>query len=286
MADDTFRYCLNTSTIRGQGLGLIEAIRMAASAGYDGIEPWVRELDAHLAESGSLAEVRSAADEAGIAVENLIGFFEWAVDDDDRRRAGMEEARRCMDMAAQVGCTRIAAPPMSMTGVQTVDLRPVADRYRKLLDVGREVGVVPVLEFWGISQTLGRLSEAVFVALESGRADACVLADVFHMYKGGSPFESLRLVGPHTIGLFHINDFPAQPGRDAAKDSDRVYPGDGVAPLGGILRDLHAAGFRGPLSLELFNETYWQHEALDVARTGLEKMRLATEQALRHGRDQ
>jgi hypothetical protein len=27
------------------------------------------------------------------------------------------------------------------------------------------------------------------------------------------------------------------------------------------------------LSLELFNETYWKQDALEVARTGLEKMR-------------
>ena len=40
-----------------------------------------------------------------------------------------------------------------------------------------------------------------------------------------------------------------------------------------MLRDLHANGFRGFLSLELFNHEYWQKDALLVARTGLEKMK-------------
>jgi sugar phosphate isomerase/epimerase len=53
-----------------------------------------------------------------------------------------------------------------------------------------------------------------------------------------------------------------------------------VAPLARILRDVHDTGFRGPLSLELFNQDYWARDALEVARTGLEKMQEAVERAL------
>ena len=56
-------------------------------------------------------------------------------------------------------------------------------------------------------------------------------------------------------------------------DSHRVYPGGGVAPLGSIFKDLAASGFDGYLSLELFNRDYWQQDALEVARTGLQKTR-------------
>jgi sugar phosphate isomerase/epimerase len=49
---------------------------------------------------------------------------------------------------------------------------------------------------------------------------------------------------------------------------------DGVAPLRDILHTLRDIGFKGHLSLELFNESYWkQHDALTVAETGLKKMR-------------
>ena len=50
-------------------------------------------------------------------------------------------------------------------------------------------------------------------------------------------------------------------------------PGDGVAPLKEILRELRRIGYRGVLSLELFNRDYWKQDALTVARTGLEKMK-------------
>ncbi|MFW6189922.1 MAG: sugar phosphate isomerase/epimerase family protein [Planctomycetota bacterium] len=277
---EPFGYCLNTSTIREQEIGLREEFELAAELGYDGIEPWVSEMDAYVEEGGSLAELGRKADELGLSVENAIGFFDWVVEDEARRREGLEQARRCMAMARQVGCKRLAAPPSGAT--EATDVRPeaAAERYAELLEIGEEYGVVPMVEFWGVSATLGRLGEAVHVALQSGHRDACVLADVFHMYKGGSPYAGLRLVGPRTLGLFHVNDFPESPPREQITDADRVFPGEGVAPLGRILRDLYAAGWRGMLSLELFNEEYWKMDAEEVLRAGLASMRSAVRQAL------
>ena len=46
---------------------------------------------------------------------SAIGFFEWIVDDDDRRKKGLEEARRSLDLVQQVGGKRLAAPPVGAT---------------------------------------------------------------------------------------------------------------------------------------------------------------------------
>ena len=59
-----------------------------------------------------------------------------------------------------------------------------------------------------------------------------------------------------------MNDYPAKPPRSEITDAHRVYPGDGVAPLASMLRDLRRIGFRGVLSLELFNRDYWKQDAL------------------------
>ena len=112
-------------------------------------------------------------------------------------------------------------------------------------------------EVWGFSKSLSRLGETALVAIESGHPSACILADVYHLYKGGSGFAGLRVLGSAGLQVFHMNDYPANLPRTKITDADRIYPGDGVAPLVPILRDLHALGFRGMLSLELFNRTYW-----------------------------
>jgi sugar phosphate isomerase/epimerase len=278
--DAPFGYCLNTSTIKGQELTLAEEIDITAAAGYDGIEPWVREIDAHVDAGGTVEGLKSRAADLGLGIVNLIGFFEWAVDDAQARSAALEEARRAFDLAARIGCKMVAAPPSGVSGAAGLDLFAAAERYAAVIDLGREFGVTPVLEFWGMAKSLGRLGEALLVASECGRAEACVLADVFHMYKGGSPYEGLNLVGPKTLGVLHMNDFPADPPLSEIKDSDRVFPGDGVAPLDRILRTLHDSGYRGMLSLELFNEEYYAMPAREVAKTGLAKMQACVERAL------
>ena len=152
------------------------------------------------------------------------------------------------------------------------DLPKIAERYRALLELGDQIGVVPQVEVWGSSRTLGRLGEAACVAIEAGHPKACILPDVYHLYRGGSDFGGIKLLAPSAIHVFHFNDYPADPPRDKLTDADRVYPGDGVAPLEPLLHDLAAGGFHVTLSLELFNRNYWSQDPLLVARTGLEKM--------------
>jgi sugar phosphate isomerase/epimerase len=263
------------STVRGQKLTLPEQVDLAAKAGYDGIEPWINELRQYEQAGGSLSDLRKRIADHGLAVASAIGFAEWIVNDPARRQAGLEQARRDMELVAAIGGTHLAAPPAGATRDTAVNLFEAAERYRTLLELGVSQGVIPQLEVWGFSATLSRLGETMLVALESKHPRACVLLDVYHLYKGGSDFSTLRLISGAAMHCFHMNDYPATPPRETIRDADRVYPGDGVAPLPSILKDLLATGFRGFLSLELFNATYWQQDALTVARTGLEKMRAA-----------
>lgn len=275
-----FRYCLNTSTVRGQKLGIEREIELAAKAGYDAIEPWINEIDEYLKQGGTLTDLAKRIADQGLAVASAIGFAQWIVDDNAQRAKGLEEARRTMDMVAQLGGTRIAAPPAGATDKPGLNLLAAAERYGELLELGRRLGVTPMLEVWGFSKNLHRLGETVFVAAECGHRDACLLLDVYHIYKGGSGFAGLHLLGGAGMHVFHINDYPAAPPRETITDADRVYPGDGIAPLDQLLRDLRAAGFRGTLSLELFNRGYWEQDASEVAKTGLEKTKAAVEKAL------
>jgi len=278
--DEPFRYSLNTSTISGQKLPITEEVDLAAKAGYDAIEPWIRELDAYVGGGGSLKDLRKRIEDQGLAVPSSIGFATWIVDDDAQRAKGLEEAKRSMDLVAQIGGTRLAAPPVGATDRADLDPMRMAERYRALLDLGDQMGVVPELEVWGFSKTLNRLGTAALVAVESQHPKACVLSDVYHLYKGGSDFNGMKLLSAAAIQVFHVNDYPAEP-RDKITDAHRVYPGDGVAPLGPLFQDLYRAGFRGYVSLELFNRDYWKQDAALVAKTGLEKTRAAVRQALK-----
>jgi len=275
-----FSYCFNTSTIRGQKLSLDEEIEITAKAGYDSIEPWVHKIHEYANSGGSLRELRRRISDLGLTVESAISFSHWIVDDDAVRAKALEQNKRDMDVLAQIGGKRIAAPPAGATREAGLDLMKAAERYRVLLELGDEMGIVPQVEVWGSSKNLHRLGQSMFVVIESGHPKACLLPDVYHIYKGGSDFNGLKLLSPRAIQVFHLNDYPAEPPRETIGDRDRVFPGDGIAPLTQILRDLHANGNRAVLSLELFNPTYWKQDPLTVAKAGLAKMKAAVNKAL------
>jgi len=275
---EPFGYCFNMATIMGQNLPLGKEVEIAAKAGYRGIEPWVRKIEEYVKGGGSLAEMKKRIADFGLSVEGAIGFADWINDDEAKRTAGLEQMKRDMELVAKIGGKRIAAPPGGAYNAP-MDLDKVARRYRSLLELGRQTGVVPQLELWGRSKTLHRLGEVAYALVEAADPLACTVLDVFHVYRGGSDFAGLRMFPASALHVFHMNDYPADPPREKITDAERVMPGDGIAPLGQILRDLRTIGFRGMLSLELFNRTYFQQDPLAVARTGLEKMKAVVRKA-------
>ena len=202
--------------------------------------------------------------DAQITVESAIGFFDWVVDDPDAAPPGVwKPPRRAMDLVRRIGGKRLAAPPAGATDAPVTSLLAHRRAYRALLELGDTMDVVPQVEIWGGSKTLGRLGEAACVAIAADHPKACILADVYHLYRGGSGFGGIKLLA----GRFDSRvPFQRLPGRPAARrrltDAHRVYPGDGVAPLKPLLRDLAAGGFHVTLSLELFNRTYWSQDPL------------------------
>ncbi len=273
-----FGLCLNTSTLRGHKLGIVEELELAAKTGYQGVELWVSELDEYEKGGGSLADLGKRIRDLGLTIPDAIAFPEWMVEDPQRRARGLEEAQRRMEQASKIGCTRLAAPPAG--DVKGVDLLRAAERYRALLELGEKLGVVPAVEVWGSSPAIHRLGQAALVALESGHPAACILPDVFHLHRGGSGLAGIRQLRGEFISIFHFNDYPAQPGREELRDSHRVFTGDGIAPLPALIKDLQAIGYRGLLSLELFNADYYKRPAAEVAREGLEKLRAVVRASL------
>ena len=270
-----FTLCLNMSTIRGHKLGFVNELETASKAGFRSVEIWIDSLQEYLKNGGTTADARKRTGDLGITIENLIGFSPWIIDDDSARAKGLDQMKREMVLLAELGCKRTAAPPV---GAQTpdspvIDLRKAAERYRAILEIGDQTGVVPQLELWGFAKNLNKLSEVMYVAIESGHPSARVLLDIYHLYKGGTAPASLPLVGKPAIDIFHVNDYPANHSRETITDPDRIFPGDGVAPIHETLRLIKRTDKPIVLSLEVFNKGYYARPAQDVANTAMAKMK-------------
>ncbi len=271
-------YVLNAGTLIGFNLPIEEEIEIAAKAGYQGIEIWISKINQFLEKGGRLDDLKKQCEDRRLPVVNAISFVDWIGDDDAKRAQGVEQLKQEMGQLAELGCPHIAAPPAGAYGKRIDDLEVCGERYRTILELGDSLGVVPLLEIWGTSATLSRLSDAVAVAVAAGHPKASLLLDVYHLFRGGNRFESLSQISGKSLKVFHINDYPAEPAREKMTDGDRVFPGDGVAPIRSIVRTLRENGFCRSLSLELFNKSYWESgDPISVAKTGLEKMKAAIE---------
>lgn len=272
-----FIFSLNMSTLRGHKLGFRKELEVASQAGYKSVEIWINTLQDYLKTGGTLSDARKIITDLGLKVEDAIGFAPWIVDDEATRGKALEQLKMEMDQLAQIGCPRVAAPPMGATTGSALDLARVAERYRTILELGDKTGVVPHLEMWGFSKNLSRVGEILYVSAEAAHPSARVLMDVYHLHKGGSGMKSVRNVGKPLVEIFHINDYPKTPPRESITDADRVYAGDGIAPLKELLKDLKNPDRPVILSFEVFNKDYYAQDALLVAKTGLEKMKKVAE---------
>lgn len=270
-----FRIALNTSTISGYKLPVEQQIDLCAEAGFESIELWMRDVQDFMSRGGKPEALASRIENVGLQLDNMIGFAAWMTGE-----PGMDEMKKEMELSARLGSKYIAA---TCFGVERLleDAKPFySQKFRELIEFGDTMGVYPLLELWG-HRALHRLSDIVSIALEAHHNKASLLLDFYHLYRGGNSFDSLSLINGRSLPVFHINDYPAMISRHNLKDTDRVFPGDGICPFDRVLPLLCEIGFNGSLSLELFNANYWNSmDVRSLLKTGYNKIKRLIDETL------
>lgn len=261
-----FQLGLNTSTIRPASL--MDKIRIAAETGYTAIELWNNDLSEYEDQGGSLTDVKKALDDHGLTVPTVIALHGWFNTTGAEHQAAIEDAKIRMAQAAAVGSTYIISSPPR----EVADLQVGGENYRELLELGREFGVKPAMEFLGFVDGVNQVKHAWEVMEVADHPDSTIVLDPFHIYRGGGEIEDMEGIPGDKIAVFHFNDAPADPARSEQTDADRVYPGDGILDLKRMISMLKDVDYSGVISLELFNPSYWEEDPTEVARIGLEKM--------------
>jgi sugar phosphate isomerase/epimerase len=102
-----------------------------------------------------------------------------------------------------------------------------------------------------------------------------LLVDCFHCHCAGTPWAEVGKLPREKIVLVHLNDAPNVPLADV-EDGKRLLPGDGVLDLKAFLQALKAAGYTGPVAVEVFNEELrkWSPE-VTAKKAGEATMKIA-----------
>jgi len=270
--DLPFRVSLNTSTLMAYKLPVDKQINLVGKVGFDGIELWMRDIVAYLDKEGSLASLKEKLQSHNLVLENIIAFSKWCSDVETERKEALKLMRSEMSMIAELGGKYFAAPVQGIEKIDPTKYGEYAQRYVDVLKVGDEIGVIPLIELWGMG-ALHKVSDCAKIVIDSGHPKAAMLLDFYHVHRGGNTWNTISTLNASHFPVIHMNDYPATPEASLLTDADRVLPGEGVCPFDEVLPKLYAAGFRGGLSVELFNKGYW--ESMD-AETLLKKSYKAT----------
>lgn len=259
--------CLDTATIRPASLE--DKVKFAAKAGYDAIEPWDGELETFQKNGGNLKDLGKRIKDLGMFVPSVIGLWNALPPTKEAFEKSLVDTRRRMQMAADIGSEHIQTIPNTVG--ENFDQKWVADRFRDIIEIGKKdynlKAALVFVKYFPV-KTLG---QAAGIALDANHPHAMIIPDVYHMYISEGGFESLKLLKGDMIAIFQFNDAPATPAVSQLGDEHRVYPGDGILPLNTIFKDLKNSGYKGCISLEMYNPNYWKQDLQEVATTGLRK---------------
>jgi sugar phosphate isomerase/epimerase len=261
------RLSLNSSTIKTTPL--LDKIRVAGEAGYEGIELWAVELYQHVGRGGEISDVEKALSDHGLEVPCFIAVRNWGETDGWEYQLALDEARRRFELAARLGSPlMVCTPPLVQPGIDHLH-----EGYRDLLQIGRETGVRAVLEYISFFASLNNVPDTVTVLDRTGDPEACTILDAFHNWNQRTTLDDLRALPVERIAHYHIDDAAPDLPSGQQKDPDRVMLGEGQIDLAAEIAILKEKGYDQWVSLELFNAELWEKDPLEVAKVGLEKMR-------------
>ena len=236
-------------------LSLAEAAALCAEAGIRWFGPWRHKV----AEVGA-AEARRILDGHGLRVSSLCrgGFFLAPGEAEDNRRAVEEAATLGTDVLVLV-----CGPPDG-ADVDGARARIEAGIERLLphaAEHGVRLGIEPLHPMM-ISErsAIVTLGEANDLAERIGSGDVGVIVDAYHVWWDPRLYEEIARAGRRILG-YHVADWLV-PTTDRLQG--RGMMGEGVIELRRIRAAVEAAGYDGPIEVEVINREAWSRPGAEL----------------------
>ncbi len=243
MNPDLNRLSLNQMTVRN--LGVSEVVELCSRHGIGHVGLWRDPV----ARTGLQESARIVRD-AGLRISSLCrgGFFALREARDENRRAVEEAAALGTDLLVLVcggmdGNSLDKARQCVCDGIAELAIFAKAHRVR--------LGIEPLHPMYAASRS-------VVVTLEQALALATapnigIVIDVYHVWWDPDLYRQIDKARRRIFGL-HICDW-----LDPLPDfvNGRGMMGDGVSDIRRIRQAVEAAGYSGPIEVEIFNEKIW-----------------------------
>jgi len=243
-----------------------EKLQAIAEAGFDGIEIFEQDF---IGFDLSPAEVSRMVRDHGLEIMLFQPFRDFeGLPDGPLRRRSFSRAERKFDLMNQLGTDLIlvcsSVHPQSLGGID----RCAAD-FAELGEIARKFGVRVGFEALAWGRHIHDHRDAWEVVRRADHDAVGLILDSFHTLARGIDPESIRRIPGDKIFFVQLADAPLI-------EMDLLYwsrhfrnmPGEGDLDLTGFMTAVQATDYRGPISLEIFNDQFRRGNARMFARDG------------------
>jgi sugar phosphate isomerase/epimerase len=256
------RMSLNQATT--QNWAMADAIEGCARAGVGWMGVW-----RHKAAELGLAETARRMRAAGVQASSLCrsGFFAAATAKERRER--IADNRRAIDEACELGApvlVLVAGPgaDRDLDGARQM----VFDGISAIAPYAAERGVRLAIEplhpmFAGDRSVVVTLGQANAMAQQIASPAVGVAVDVYHVWWDPEVYAEIARASGSILG-FHVSDWIVPPPDHVL---GRGMMGDGVIELRRLREAVDAAGYTGPIEVEIFNQQIWSTPGEQVLAT-------------------
>ena len=256
---------------------LEEKLTAAAQVGFDGVEIFENDL---VSSATPPVDIRARAADLGLAIELYQPFRDFEGGPPDQVARHLRRAEHKFAVMADLGVgTLLVCSNVSPDAVDDDAL--AADHLHQLGDRAAAHGMRIAYEALAWGRHVNDYAHAWKVVAAADHPAVGVCLDSFHVLSRPLDPAGIRDIPGDKIFFLQLSDAPHQL-MDVLQLSRhyRCFPGQGAFDLTGFTAHVLAAGYRGPLSLEVFNDVFRQADAERTATDALRSL-LWLEESLR-----
>ncbi|WP_336857065.1 bifunctional sugar phosphate isomerase/epimerase/4-hydroxyphenylpyruvate dioxygenase family protein [Sinomonas albida] len=246
---------------------LEEKLRAAAKAGFGGVEIFETDL---VTSSLSPEQVRRLADDLGLGLDLYQPFRDFDSVPDELYRANLRRADVKFKLMARLGIdTILVCSNVATASIDDDALR--AEQLHGLAELAADRGVKVAYEALAWGTYVNDFEHAWRIVADADHPSLGTCLDTFHILSRGWDTAPIEGIPGEKIFFVQVADAPKL-SLDVLSWSRhyRVFPGEGQFDLPKFLGHVARTGYNGPVSLEVFNDTFRQS---DVERTAVDAMR-------------
>ena len=243
---------------------LAEKCAAAVAGGFRALTLWPDDVARARSAGLGFAHVKRLLSDHGLVVADLDPLLRWLPGETIPPGIAAATEPEFYAIAEALGARSLNVAQGFGTHVE---LDRAAEALAGVCDRAREHGLLVTLEYlpWsGIPDA----ATALAIVERTGRANATLMIDTWHTFRGPTDDAQLRALPGARVGSVQLNDAPAAPSENLVAETmqARLLPGEGAIPLVRWLRILDAIGSRAPLGVEVFSKTLDALPPVEVGR--------------------